>query len=153
MSLHKSRKSGRRPGANNNSRTARNKRLRQINENTSEIIKHAAALLDEEVAAGIVVAEQMRRRFQKERRIDPGDFERALHRFQRDAHEVVSLLDEHIDTLGSQENTNLAKRLVNNTHSVVDLAVELINLGTEITNQLLQSNFAHGVRGSASPKR
>jgi len=123
-----------------------------MDEHTSQIVKHAATLLDEEVAAGILLAKQMQQRFQKERRIEPGDFKKALQRFQGDAHEVVSLLNEHIDTLGSQENTELAKRLVNNTHDVVDLAVELINLGTEITNQLVQTNLPSGTRGSAKRK-
>jgi hypothetical protein len=119
----------------------RSKRLKQISKSSAQIVKDAAALLDEEVAAGIVAAKQVQNRFQKDRRIDPGDFKKTLQKFQGDAHEVVSLLDDQISAFRSQENTELAKRLLHNTHDVVDLAVEMVNMGAEIADQLAQSNL------------
>ena len=119
----------------------RSKRLKQISKSSAQIVKDAAALLDEEVAAGIVAAKQVQNRFQKDRRIDPGDFKKTLQKFQGDAHEVVSLLNDQISAFRSQENTELAKRLLHNTHDVVDLAVEMVNMGAEIADQLAQSNL------------
>jgi hypothetical protein len=58
----------------------------------------------------------MQRRFQKERRLDPGDFKVALDKFQGDAHQIVSSLNDRFGELGSQQNARLVKRLVN-THS------------------------------------
>lgn len=43
------------------------------------IVQDAAALLDEELAAGIVAAKQVQKRFRKERRIDPQDFGAACN--------------------------------------------------------------------------
>jgi hypothetical protein len=153
MTARKNPGSGRRSGARNDSRGIGNKRLTKIGDSTAQIVKDAATLLDEEVAAGIVAARQMQQRFQKERRIDPGDFNKALQKFQGDAHDLVALLNHQIDGLSSQENAELAKRLVNNTHDVIDLAVELINLGTEITNQLVESNLPRSGRSGAKRSR
>jgi len=48
-------------------------------------VKDAAALLDEELAAGIQAAQQVQQRFRKQGRIDPAVFSDALQRFQADA--------------------------------------------------------------------
>ena len=122
-----------------NSGSERSRRFKQISSNTSQIVRDAASMLDEEVAAGIVAARQMQQRFQRERRIDPGDFHLALQKFQGNAHEVISPLDDQLAELKSQENTDLAKRFVQHTHGIVDLAVELVNMGAEIANQLVAS--------------
>ena len=60
-----------------------------MSKSTSQIVKDAAALLDEELAAGIVAPDQVQRRLRKEGRIDPADFSNALKRFQADAHEII----------------------------------------------------------------
>ncbi|HET6177172.1 MAG TPA: hypothetical protein VFE61_09585 [Candidatus Sulfotelmatobacter sp.] len=93
------------------------------------------------MAAGIVAAKQVQRRFQKDRSIDPGDFRKALQKFQGDAHDIVGLLDEQVSELRSKENVELVRRLLHNAHDVLDLAVELVNTGAEIANQLAQSNL------------
>ena len=127
--------------------SSRSKQFEQIGKSTSQIVRDAAALLDEEVAAGIVAARQMQKRFQKERRIDSADFREALQKFQGDAHEIVSLLNEQLSESRSKENTELVKRLLSHTHDVVDLVVEITNTGAELANQLAQSGKKNGVRG------
>jgi hypothetical protein len=127
---------GARAGASANAR-----RMKQISRASAQIVKEAAALLDEEVAAGIVAAKRMQRRFEKERRIDPADFKEALQRFQGDAHEVVNLLNEQLAELRSDENAEVMERLVNNAHGLLDLAVGFVNMGVEIANQLVQKNL------------
>jgi len=82
-------------------------------------------LLDEELAAGIVAANRVQRRFRKDRRVDPADFSKALQRFQTDAHEVITLLNDRLSEMRSQENFEVVKNLVDRSHDMVDLAVEL----------------------------
>ena len=123
-------------------------RLNQISKSTAQIVKDAAALLDEEVAAGIVAAKQMQRRFQKERRIDPTDFKGALEKFQGDAHEVINLLNDRLADMRLQENFELIKRFVEKTHDVVDLAAEFVNSSAEIVNQLTKSSLSKRTAGS-----
>src|SRR3974377_741944 len=125
--------------ANRNRKSADSARLRQGSKSTAQIVKDAAALLDEELAAGIVAANQVQRRFRKQRRIDPADFSNALQRFQADAHEVITLLNERLDEMRSDENFGVVKNLVNRSHDMVDLAVEMVNSSAEVATQLANS--------------
>ena len=120
---------------------ARSARLKQISKSSSQIVKDAAVLLDEELASGIVAAKQVQQRFQKERRINPGDFKDALTRFQGDAHDVVNLLNDQFAEMRSDENAELVKRFTGNAHSLLDLVVELVNTSAEIADQLAKSNL------------
>ena len=120
---------------------ARSARLKQISKSSSQIVKDAAVLLDEELASGIVAAKQVQQRFQKERRISPGDFKDALTRFQGDAHDVVNLLNDQFAEMRSDENADLVKRFTGNAHSLLDLVVELVNTSAEIADQLAKSNL------------
>jgi predicted lactoylglutathione lyase len=119
--------------------SASSERFKQISKNSSQIVKDAAVLLDDEIAAGIVAAKQMQRRFQKERRVDPGDFKEAVQQFQVHAHEVVDQLNSRVSDMGSKENQELLRRLVNNSHDLLDLTVEVFNMGAELADQLVQS--------------
>jgi len=125
--------------ANRDRKSAASERLQQMSQSTSQIVKDAAALLDEELAAGIVTANRVQRRFRKEGRVDPADFGNALQRFQADAHEVITLLNERLDDMRSDGNFDVVKKLVNRSHDVVDLAVEMVNSSAEIATQLANS--------------
>ena len=130
-----------RPRAAQDDPGARSARLKEISKSSSQIVKDAAVLLDEEIASGIVAAKQVQQRFQKERRIDPGDFKDALTRFQGDAHDAVNLLNDQFAELRSDENAELVKRFTDNAHSLLDLVVELVNTSAEIADQLAKSNL------------
>lgn len=114
-------------------------RLNRVSKSTAQIVKDAAALLDEELAAGIVAANQVQQRFRKERRVDPRDFSDALQRFQADAHEVIKLLNDRLNDMRSQENFDLVENLIDRSHDMVDLAVEMVNSSAEIATQLANS--------------
>jgi len=122
-----------------NSKNSTSGRFEGVGKSTAQIVKDAAALLDEELAAGIVAANQVQRRFRKEGRIDPADFSNALQRFQADAHEVITLLNDRLNDMRSQENFEVVQSLVNRSHDMVDLAVEMVNSSAEIATQLANS--------------
>lgn len=122
-----------------NRRSANSGRLEEVSKSTAQIVKDAAALLDEELAAGITAAKQVQQRFRKEGRIDPADFGDALQRFQADAHEVIALLNDRLNEMRSDENYQVVKKLVDRSHDLVDVAVELVNGSAEIANQLANS--------------
>jgi hypothetical protein len=127
--------------------------IKQISKVSSQIVKDAALLLDEEIAAGIVAAKQMQRRFQKERRIDPSDFKDAIQQFQAHAHEVVNQLNESISEMGSRENQEIMRRLVSRGHDLLDLTVEVFNMGAELADQLVQSKVPKKPNGTKQAKR
>jgi hypothetical protein len=116
-------------------------RIPRMGAATSQIVLDAASLLDEEVAAGIVAARKMQDRFQKERHVDPDDFQEVLQRFQGDAHQVVGMLKQQFATLNSNENSETVSRLLANAHNLIDLVVGMVDIGAEVANQLIQSNL------------
>src|SRR5215467_12958356 len=122
-----------------NRRSANSGRFEEVSKSTAQIVKDAAALLDEELAAGVKAAKQVQQRFRKEGRIDPADFADALQRFQADAHEVIALLNDRLNEMRSDENFQLVKKLVDRSHDLVDVAVELVNSSAELANQLANS--------------
>ena len=119
----------------------RTKVFERVSKEGPQIVREAALLLDEEVAAGIVAAKKMQRRFQEERRIDSADFKDALGRFQNDAHEVVTMLNQQMSSLSSKENSEVATRLINNSHGLIDLLVGFVDTGVEVANQLIEKNL------------
>jgi hypothetical protein len=136
-------KTARAPGRSSGSSRAdaRSERFKQISKSSSQIVKDAAVLLDEEIAAGIVAAKQMQQRFQKKRRIDPADFKSLIQKFQSDAHEVVNLFSDQIAELRSKENTELVDSLVRRAHDALDLATEVFVMGADMAAQAVQSRL------------
>src|SRR6476619_4008593 len=102
-------------------------RLGAITESSSQIVKEAASLLEDEVAAGIVAAKQVQKRLQNERRVDPADFKDSVTRLQTQAHDVVNQFSSQLSDTKLKENVALLQRLVSNSHDLVDLAVEMLN--------------------------
>jgi hypothetical protein len=128
-------------------------RLQHISKSSSQIVKDAAALLDEEMAAGILAAKQVQQRFRKEKRIDPSDFREALQKFQGHAHEVINQLNERLSETSAQENAELIGHFVTNTHDLLDLTVEMVNTSAEIADRLLQSDITKKLLQSDLPKK
>ena len=141
MAAIKAKRSNSKPASNTPKPAGASERLKQITKSSSQIVKDAAVLLDDEIAAGIVAAKQMQQRFQKERRVDPSDFKEAVQQFQAHAHEIVNQLNSRVSDFGSQENQELLRRLVNNSHDLLDLTVEVFNMGAELADQLAQSKL------------
>jgi hypothetical protein len=117
------------------------RRIGDISDATSQIVKEAGAILDEEMAIGIHTAKQMQERFDSERRIDSDDFQEALRRWQNDGHDLVALVDHQIAEIRSDENVDLTNRLMTNVHSLLDLIVGLTSTGTQVINQLIERNL------------
>jgi hypothetical protein len=120
---------------------ASRERLRNLDRNGSRVVRDAALLLDQEISAGIVAAKRMQKRLQQERRIDPADFQEALQRFQGNGHEVIDILNEQVSRVQSRENGALVKHIINNSHDVLDLAVQLVKLGGELANEFVESKL------------
>jgi hypothetical protein len=49
-------------------------------------------------------------------------------------------MDEQVNELRSDENAAVFSRFINNAHSLLDLTVELVNMGAEIADQLVQQS-------------
>lgn len=154
MPKSKSGNATQRAAAKGSSRGANSGRFEEVSKSSAQIVKDAAALLDEELAAGIQAAKQVQQRFRRGGRIDPADFGDALQRFQADAHEVITLLNDRLNEMRSDENYKMVKKLIDRSHDLVDVAVEMVNGSAEIANQLANSPLAKQATGRrASRKR
>jgi len=138
---------GQRSNATGDKRGANSGRFEAVSKSTAQIVQDAAALLDEELATGIKAAKQVQQRYRREQRVDPADFSEALQRFQADAHEVIGLLNDRLNDMRSEENYQIVRKLVDRSHDLVDLAVELVNGSAEIANQLANSPIAKQATG------
>jgi hypothetical protein len=119
----------------------RRARFQQINRAGSQIVRDAAALLDEEMAAGVVAARNVQQRMDRERRVDRADFAGALQRFQGDAHQILDLMNEQIEEFRAGDNSELLSRLTRNTHDLLDVMVGVITTSAEIAGQLAEKNL------------
>lgn len=114
--------------------------LKRVTSGSAQLIRDAAALLDEELASGIVAAKKMQQRFHKDRRIDAESLKSALQKFQTQAHEITALAEQQVAEFRSNEDAALAKRLFQSVHNVVDLAAAFVNDMAEIADQLAEAN-------------
>ncbi len=153
MAANRAKRSVSRKATNTTKPDQGSERIRQISKVSSQIVKDAAVLLDEEIAAGIVAAKQMQRRFRNERRIDPSDFKEAIQQFQLHAHEVVNQLNERASDMGSHENQEILRRLVSRGHDLLDLTVEVFNMGAELADQLVQAKVPKKQNATKQAKR
>jgi hypothetical protein len=136
-----------------NRRSANSGRFEEVSKSTAQIVKDAAALLDEELAAGITAAKQVQQRFRKEGRINPADFGDALQRFQADAHEVIALLNDRLNEMRTDENYQIVKKLVDRSHDLIDVAVDLVNGSAEVANQLANSPIVKQTTGRRAGRK
>ncbi len=85
--------------------------LRGLAQTTSEVVQKAASILEEEIAAGILAAKQVEQRFLNVQELRERDGERVTPRFRRDAHEVVDIFIDLVES-GMQSLGGLARRVV-----------------------------------------
>lgn len=85
--------------------------LKGFAETTSRVVRQAASILEEEIAAGIVAARQVEESLINVKALRTGKADSVIHRFRKDAHEVVDIL---IDVVGSAVNyaEDMSKRAV-----------------------------------------
>jgi hypothetical protein len=78
---------------------------------TSQVVKQAASILEEEIAAGIVAARQIENKFIDSEKLRAGKPDEVLQRFRRDAHEVVDIV---LDIVGAAaiNATRMAQRAI-----------------------------------------
>ena len=78
---------------------------------TSRVVQQAASILEEEVAAGIVAAKQVEDRLINVKDLRSGKPDEVIHRFRRDAHEVMDIFID-LAHAASKYVGGLAQRVV-----------------------------------------
>jgi hypothetical protein len=78
---------------------------------TSQVVKQAASILEEEIAAGILAARQIEDKFIDSTELRSGKPDEVFQRFRRDAHEVVDIVLDIVSATG-RNATSMAQRVI-----------------------------------------
>ena len=113
--------------------------LREFGASTSDMIRKAAVVLEEEVASGILAAKEVERSMRESGEVSSESFDDIIVRLRRDAHDVVNIIGEQADQMRSEEFDELSQRLQKDAHEVVDLVLNVVTNAPGIINRLLQS--------------
>lgn len=120
-------------------RSDRSEVLNEFGERTSEVVRQAASILEEEIAAGIVAARQVEKKLLKEDRFNANDFENVVQRFRNDAHSVVNMISDRVGEFRSGESDDLVQRFQKDGHEIVDTVMNLLNIAPEILTRLTRT--------------
>lgn len=119
--------------------TTREEILREFGNSTSDMIRKAAVILEEEVASGILAAQEVERSMRESGDVRSDTFDDIMVRLRRDAHDVVNIIGEQVDQMRSEEMGELSQRLQKDAHEVVDLMLNVVTSAPDMINRLLQS--------------
>src|SRR6476620_10832594 len=86
--------------------------LEDIGKTTSQVVQEAAAVLEEDLATGLIAARKVSQRLAKEQRLEADDFADALSRFRSTGHELIEIAQGRLEELRSDANQDLLKRLL-----------------------------------------
>lgn len=136
-------------GAASRGEADRSRKFDELGKETSEVVQRAAAVLEEELAVGVVAAKEIGERFRAERRFDEATFMDAVERLQRDAHEVVRVASDRVEDLRSDNTQELIQRFMADAHVAIDAFVNLVALVPDMVNQLAETTNA--TRASDKP--
>jgi predicted transcriptional regulator len=115
----------------------RAKKFDKLGTAASDVVMQAASVLEEELAAGIDAAKKAEERFRQEGRFQAQDVAGLIERFRADGHDIIDVAKSQLDVLRSAETDELAQRLANDAHQLVDLAAHVAVQLPDLLNRLL----------------
>ena len=134
--------------------TAKDRRsLEDLGKTASQVIQEAAAVLEEELAAGLVAARKVSRRLKDEQRFEKEDFAEALKRFHSTGQELIEIARARMHDLHSDATQELSQRFLNDAQGALDVVVDLIAVGPELANRFLKSSQADSGEGHPTSSR
>lgn len=113
----------------------RRQNFAKMTDAASEIVRQAADLLDQEIAAGILAAKAVEDRFVKERRLHPTDVLGSLDRFRSMGHEILQALTDRVAQIAPTETTKPITHLLERGHDLLDLAVGMIESASKMAEE------------------
>jgi hypothetical protein len=136
--------------------TAKDRRsLEDLGNTASQVIQEAAAVLEEELAAGLIAAQKVSKRLKEEQRFEKEDFADALKRFQSTGQELIEIARARMSDLHSDATQELSQRFLNDAQGALDVVVDLIAVGPDLANRFLKPGKADqsaGHSGSSPDK-
>ena len=116
--------------------SARARQAGKLGRTASDVVRQAAAVLEDELAHGIVTARKVEQRAREERRVDSRDFEQIANRFRATGHELVNVAKERADELRSEETDALINNFLTDAHEVLDTVMDLVKVAPQLIDRL-----------------
>jgi hypothetical protein len=127
--------------------------LEDLGKTASQVIQEAAAVLEEELAAGLIAARKVSRRLKEEQRFEKEDFAEALKRFHSTGQELIEIARARMSDLRSDATDELSQRFLNDAQGALDVVVDLIAVGPELANRFLKSSQVDSGESRSSPEK
>jgi hypothetical protein len=113
--------------------------LKELGASTSEMIQKAASVLEEEVAAGMVAAQEVERYAREDGEFPAEEFNEIMERLRTDVHEFVSIVSKQVNEFRSRDYDDLAVRFEKDAHGAADVILNLMNLAPELVDRMLKT--------------
>lgn len=123
------------PAGRKRPRTQR-KQLEGAAQAASNAVRQAAAVLEGELASGLVGIRRMQERFTGDRHVDQSEFNAVLEQLRTNAHDLIALAAGRVADLRSDDVQDLSQRFTADAHEVVDTLTGLVGLAPDIINRL-----------------
>jgi hypothetical protein len=127
--------------------------LDDVGKSGAQVIREAAEVLEEELAAGLIAARKVSRRLAKEQRVDKEEFDDAVGRFRSLGQDLIEMTRGRLDDLKSEETQALLNRLVTDAQGALDTFVDLLELGPEVVNRVEAATRPKGEDGGRKAKK
>ena len=124
--------------------------LDELGKTASQVVQEAAAVLEEELAAGLIAARNVSQRLAKEQRFETEDFADALKRFRATGHQLIEMARGRLTDLRTDETQDLLQRFLTDAQGGLDTLVDLIGAGPELANRFVK-NSTPPTHGEAQP--
>ncbi|MER7755900.1 hypothetical protein [Kitasatospora sp. NPDC097643] len=118
-------------------------RFSELGEQGSRAVMEAAAVLESELAAGLVDAKAAGARVSGEHRVDPQEFDKLVRRVSDNTHELIDAVSARVLDGTTGDAAEHARKLTTSAHDIVDLLLNLSSLAPAFANQGLANAFGH----------
>ncbi len=111
--------------------------LKELGASTSDMIRKAASVLEDEVAAGIVAAAEVERYVREEGEFPAAQFDEIMERLRQDVHEFVSIISAQVKEFRSSEYDGLTERFDKDAHGAADILLNVMKAAPELVDRFL----------------
>jgi hypothetical protein len=123
----------------------------QVSRGVTDVVKQAAAILQQELADHSARASTMQQKFAETRKVDPGEFKALSDRVRQDVHDLIAMAGEMFSELRTDDVQTLVAQMATDAHDVVDTAMNLIENTPAAAGTFARFGFTSPPPGTPTP--
>lgn len=119
----------------------------------SEAVRQAAAVLEQELAAGVSGVQRLGAHLTRERRVDQEAFDEVLARLRANAHEFVGVAANRVGDLRADDVQELAAQFSTHAQDLLDTVISMVSVAPDLLNRVMTAGQQTGdpPRAAAAP--